>query len=143
MRDILTRLRNEHTLPGGFVTSTPLFFVSPPLLHGQMDVTRSTPGTLLAPSGADVVRLQSVQQASLSPNVTIPASVRAVDTVRTVWSSNPFGDVPSTEAPTTGVLQYTLRDAATGADIPLTVANSSTLSSAMPFQFWMEVQSGA
>ncbi len=112
-----TNTENTHT-PDGDVPSRdcrcalwhgPLCFVD------QVEVRRSYRGAIVSGISTGSV-LSSV---SLAPSLVTRGLPPILDVVHTVWSRNPFGALPAGEAGLGGVLEYTLRNAASGAEVPL------------------------
>ena len=69
----------------------------------------------------------------------------AVDVVKTVWTTNPFGDVPNTDTETTAVFELTVRNSATGVDVKLnsTMDTTESASSSLPVHFWISLDASA
>ena len=75
----------------------------------------------------------------LSSSVTVPASI--VDTVKTMWSTNPFGSVGSDDVSSTSIVEFSVRDASSGNDVALNGSVSGRAAD-MPIVFWMAVSPG-
>jgi hypothetical protein len=64
-----------------------------------------------------------VTLSSSLPTVGLPV---VVDTMKTVWPRNPFERLPGSELGLGGVLEFTMRDGASGSEVPLPVTPPST-----------------
>jgi hypothetical protein len=70
---------------------------------------------------------------TLSPALSPQGLPTVVDSVKTVWPRNPFDPLPPGEGSVGGVLEYTLRDGASGAVVGLPPVTSSTAGLPMHF----------
>jgi hypothetical protein len=70
---------------------------------------------------------------TLSPALSPQGLPTVVDSVKTVWPRNPFDPLPPGEGCVGGVLEYTLRDGASGAVVGLPPVTSSTAGLPMHF----------
>jgi hypothetical protein len=93
-----------------------------PSLFDQVEVRRSYRGAIVSGISAGSV----LAPVSLAPSLVTRGLPPIVDVVHTVWSRNPFGALPAGEVGLGGVLEYTLRNAASGAEVPLPGTASSS-----------------
>ena len=70
---------------------------------------------------------------TLSPALSPQGLPTVVDSVKTVWPRNPFDPLPPGEGSVGGVLEYTLRDGASGAVVSLPPVTPSTAGLPMHF----------
>ena len=75
----------------------------------------------------------------LSPSMTFPAASSAIETVSTLWSMNPFGGHSGSDRTSTAVVEFTLRDSGSGADVPIIAKDNG---SSLPIHFWVEMAPG-
>ena len=93
---------------------------------------------------ADLSVASAFGNVSLSHYSRLPGGVTTVDTVLTTWSTNPFPSLGAASAPTSAIVEFTLRNVDSGADVPLPVVHfaDGTLPPAMPFQFLVPTTTG-
>ena len=84
-------------------------------------------------------------QFTFSPTSKSLLASPAVDVVKTLWTTNPFGDVPNTDTETTAVFELTVRNSATGVDVKLnsTMDTTESASSSLPVHFWISLDASA
>ncbi len=59
------------------------------------------------------------QDVALSPDMATQSLPRVVSTLKTIWPRNPFDPLPQDQVALGRVLEFTLRDGATGAEVPI------------------------
>ena len=107
----------------------------------QLMASRSLPSTLTSLPTATGTQTASSGDVALSPTTQFVSS--SVDVVRTMWGTNPFGDLPLTDTATTGVFELTVRDSVTGVDAVLNDTVDLTVPRSLPVHFWIAVPVGA
>ena len=107
----------------------------------QLMASRSLPSTLTSLPTATGTPTASSGDVALSPTTQFVSS--SVDVVRTMWGTNPFGDLPLTDTATTGVFELTVRDSVTGVDAVLNDTVDLTVPRSLPVHFWIAVPVGA
>ncbi len=94
----------------------------------QVEVARQLRDGLASSSASGEVVL-----ASDMPTASLP---RVVDSMKTVWSRNPFDALPTLESPVGSVLEFSLRDGATGAEVAVPTSRNG---SSIPVRFMIPV----
>ena len=100
-----------------------------------------SPSTL--PTATPAVTGDGQVRLALAPSSAVPTLV--VDTVKTIWTTNPFGAVTGSDVSSTAIVEFTVRNSLNGLDVPLGGNDSSDSevgSSEPPFVFWMSISPG-
>ena len=74
---------------------------------------------------------------TLSPDLAIQALPAVVSTVQTLWGHSPYAYLPATEQGLGRVLEFTIRDAGSGAEVPLPPLAPTAANDSLPVQFLM------
>ena len=104
-------------------------------LWSQVEITRTLREGLRigSSSGSGDSSSGLLTPVTLSPALSPQGLPTVVDSVKTVWPRNPFDPLPPGEGSVGGVLEYTLRDGASGAVVGLPPVTSSTAGLPMHF----------
>ena len=107
-------------------------------LRSQLEITRTLREGLRTSSSSGSSSSGSSGSGLMTPVTLSPALASqglptVVDAVKTVWPRNPFDPLPPEEGSVGGVLEYTLRDGASGAVVGLPPVTSATAGLPMHF----------